>query len=184
VLFDCSPNFSVLNLSTLHPKAAVKSIHDWRKESQLRVLDKKKEERGIKVKRSGVKCVIDVKELLVGDIAFLEPGEIIPCDGVFISGHGVMCDESGVASETDDIKKNIKKLNYDGCNTLRGKAERGGSDVPDPHTDCFIISGSKVITGNGRYVVIAVGQNSFNGRRAVRGTFFSQPFPFPTPKPD
>jgi hypothetical protein len=32
------------------------------------------------------------------------------------------------------------------------------------HTDCFMVSGSKVLEGIGRYVVVAVGTKSFNGR--------------------
>lgn len=32
------------------------------------------------------------------------------------------------------------------------------------HTDCFMVSGAKVLEGYGSYVVIAVGTKSFNGR--------------------
>jgi Ca2+-transporting ATPase len=32
------------------------------------------------------------------------------------------------------------------------------------HTDCFLVSGSKVLEGVGSYVVVAVGTKSFNGR--------------------
>jgi Ca2+-transporting ATPase len=89
----------------------------------------------------------------VGDIALLEPGEIVPCDGVFLSGHNVRCDESGATGESDAIKK----VSYDECIALRGS--EGGA-----HTDCFIVSGSKVLEGVGKYVVVAVGTKSFNGR--------------------
>jgi magnesium-transporting ATPase (P-type) len=103
----------------------VGSLNDWQKERQFRVLNDKKEERGVKVVRSGVERVIDVKELLVGDVALLEPGEIIPCDGVFISGHNVKCDESGATGESDAIKK----VGYDDCISLREQTKREGADV-------------------------------------------------------
>ena len=143
----------------------VGSLNDWQKERQFRVLNDKKEERGVKVIRSGIERVIDVKELLVGDIALLEPGEIIPCDGIFVSGHNVKCDESGATGESDAIKK----VGYDDCIMLREQAKREGADVhgfdaPNAHTDCFMVSGAKVLEGYGKYVVIAVGQKSFNGR--------------------
>jgi P-type Ca2+ transporter type 2C len=32
------------------------------------------------------------------------------------------------------------------------------------HTDCFMVSGSRVLEGVGRYLVVAVGTKSFNGR--------------------
>ena len=89
----------------------------------------------------------------MGDIALLEPGEIIPCDGVFLRGHNVRCDESSATGESDAINK----APYQECMVERERAENS-------RKDCFIVSGSKVIEGVGAYVVIAVGTNSFNGR--------------------
>ncbi|KAJ7349180.1 hypothetical protein DFH08DRAFT_697693 [Mycena albidolilacea] len=131
----------------------VGSANDWQKERQLQTLKDKKEERGVKVIRGCVETVIDIKQVVVGDIALLEPGEIVPCDGVFLGGHNVKCDESGATGESDAIKK----VSYDECIALRGS--KGGA-----HTDCFIVSGSKVLEGVGKYVVVAVGTRSFNGR--------------------
>ena len=106
---------------------------------------------------------------MVGDIALLEPGEIIPCDGVFLSGHNVKCDESGATGESDAIKK----VSFDDCVALRNKVKAvEGADGGEGHlgsksmghTDCFVVSGSKVLEGVGSYVVVAVGTKSFNGR--------------------
>lgn len=110
---------------------------------------------------------------MVGDIALLEPGEIVPCDGIFISGHNVKCDESAATGEADAIKK----APYSTCLELKNarNSVRPGEDgiiggqpkhpLPSSsHTDCFIISGSKVLEGVGQYVVVAVGTKSFNGR--------------------
>lgn len=98
-----------------------------------------------------------IQDIVVGDVALLEPGEIIPCDGIFLTGHNVKCDESGATGESDTIKK----ASYEECLRLQTGA----------HTDCFIISGSKVLEGVGSYIVIAVGPRSFNGRimLALRG---------------
>ncbi|KAH9945065.1 calcium-translocating P-type ATPase [Epithele typhae] len=141
----------------------VGSINDWQKERQFQVLNEKKEERGVKIIRDGVEKVIDIKEVVVGDIALVEPGEIIPCDGIFLSGHNVKCDESGATGESDAIKK----VSYDDC--LKEVEGSEGGELK--HTDCFMISGSKVLEGYGSYVVIAVGTRSFNGRimMALRG---------------
>jgi len=102
----------------------VGSLNDWQKEHQFHVLNDKKEERGVKVVRSGIERVIDIKELLVDDVALLEPGEIVPCDGIFISGHNIRCDKSGATGESDAIKK----VNYNECITLRDQATREGVD--------------------------------------------------------
>ena len=109
--------------------------------------------------------------LQTGDIALLEPGEIIPCDGVFISGHNVKCDESGATGESDAIKN----VSYEDCVVLREQTKHEGSNVhmfnaTNAHTDCFMVSGSKVLEGYGKYTIIAIGQKSFNSR-IMMGTF-------------
>jgi Ca2+-transporting ATPase len=53
----------------------------------------------------------------------------------------------------------IKKAPYANAVELTRNAPAGSL-----HTDCFMISGSKVIEGVGKYVVVAVETRSFNGR--------------------
>ncbi|RDX57018.1 hypothetical protein OH76DRAFT_1491696, partial [Lentinus brumalis] len=143
------------------------SLNDWQ-ERQFQALNEKKEERGVKVIRDGVQMVIDIKEVVIGDVALVEPGEIIPCDGVFLSGHNVKCDESGATGESDAITK----MSYEDC--LKDGSHRGETGK---HTDCFMISGSKVLEGYGSYVVMAVGTRSFNGRimMALQGDIENTP---------
>lgn len=93
---------------------------------------------------------------MVGDIALLEPGEIVPCDGVFLRGHNVRCDESDVTGEPGAVKK----VTYEEC---IADLEMRSTDETPKH-DCFVISGAKVLEGVGQYVVIAVGSKSFSGR--------------------
>ncbi|TFK28173.1 calcium-transporting ATPase [Coprinopsis marcescibilis] len=145
----------------------VGSLNDWQKERQFKVLNEKKEERGVKVIRDGIEKVVDIKEVVVGDIALLEPGEIVPCDGIFLSGHNVKCDESGATGESDAIKKQP----FEEIIEQYKKAREEGRDPHMLHSDCFMISGSKVLEGVGKYVVVAVGPKSFNGRimMALRG---------------
>ncbi|KAJ3716135.1 Ca-transporting ATPase [Lentinula raphanica] len=142
----------------------VGSLNDWQKERQFKALNDKKEERGVKVIRGGVE-----KDVVVGEIALLEPGEIVPCDGIFISGHNCRCDESAATGESDAIRK----VSWDDWSALREKHadDKDAHHSELAHIDCFVMSGSKVIEGVGKYVVIAVGQKSFNGRimMALRG---------------
>ena len=171
---------------------SVGSLNDWQKERQFRVLNMKKEDRLVKVIRDGGERQIDVHQVVVGDVVLLEPGEVIPCDGVFLSGHNVRCDESSATGESDAIKK----LSYEECVALRDKrllefdpdglSGDGESVIASQrktnpsglellgHTDCFIVSGSKVVEGVGSYVVISVGTKSFNGR-IMMGSFIALP---------
>lgn len=126
----------------------VGSVNDYQKELQFRKLNAKKEERNVTVLRSSTKKLISIHDILVGDICSLEPGEILPVDGIFLGGHNVKCDESGATGESNAIRK------------LSAEEWRGeGKGV-----DCFLLSGSKVLEGVGTYVVTGVGESSFNGR--------------------
>ncbi|KAI9343496.1 PMCA-type calcium-translocating P-type ATPase [Obelidium mucronatum] len=114
------------------------SINDLQKDKQFRTLNAKKEDRVVKGVRNGQTQMISIYEILVGDILLLEPGDVIAADGIFISGMGLKCDESSATGETDAIRKGTGH-------------------------DCFIVSGSKVTEGIGRYVVTGVGESSFFG---------------------
>lgn len=178
----------------------VGSVNDWQKEKQFQKLNAQKDDRQLKVVRSGKEQSISVYEVLVGDVAILEPGEIVPVrfpllslflllsppaltdssllfaaqvDGVFLRGHAVKCDESGATGESDAIRK----VTYDECVAER-EAHVGDAPEKGFKNDCFLVSGGKVLEGVGEYVVIAVGPNSFNGR-TMMGMFPSSLLIFP-----
>ncbi|KAH7384321.1 hypothetical protein DE146DRAFT_622163 [Phaeosphaeria sp. MPI-PUGE-AT-0046c] len=133
----------------------VGAINDWQKERAFVKLNAKKEAREVKVIRSGKSFTISVYDILVGDVLHMEPGDLIPADGIFISGHNVKCDESSATGESDQMKKtNAEQV-------LR-LLERGHNDNKD--LDPFIISGSKVLEGVGTYLITSIGVYSSYGR--------------------
>jgi len=118
----------------------VGAVNDWQKERAFVKLNAKKEAREVKVIRSGKSFTISVYDILVGDVLHMEPGDLIPADGIFISGHNVKCDESSATGESDQMKKtNAEQV-------LR-LLERGHNEPK--YLDPFIISGSKVLEGVG-----------------------------------
>ncbi|KAF1955673.1 calcium-translocating P-type ATPase [Byssothecium circinans] len=133
----------------------VGAVNDFQKERAFVKLNAKKEAREVKVIRSGKSFTISVYDVLVGDVLHMEPGDLIPADGIFISGHNVKCDESSATGESDQMKKtNAEQV-------LR-LLERGHDDSKD--LDPFIISGSKVLEGVGTYLVTSIGVNSSYGK--------------------
>src|SRR4051794_883775 len=52
--------------------------NDWQKERQFVRLNRKKEDRTVKAIRSGKTIQISVYDILVGDVLYLEPGDMIP----------------------------------------------------------------------------------------------------------
>lgn len=104
--------------------------------------------------RSGQPTEVSIYDILVGDILHISAGSLIPADGVLVTGFSVRCDESSITGESD----HIKKLPLD---TALSRLSVG--EVTN-HIDPFIISGSKVLEGAGKYLVTGVGVNSMYGR--------------------
>lgn len=132
----------------------VGTVNDWQKERQFVKLNKKKEDRTVKVIRSGKSMQISVYDVLVGDVMHLEPGDLVPVDGILIEGHSIKCDESSATGESDLLRK------QSGREVFRAIEEHGEIRKLDP----FILSGSKVAEGMGTFMVTAVGVNSTFGK--------------------
>lgn len=113
----------------------VASHNDWQKEKAFVKLNTKKDDREVKVLRSGKSMLINVSDVLVGDVLYLEPGDLVPVDGIFIDGHDVKCDESSATGESDALRK-----------TAGAKAFEA-NPKSTKELDPFIISGSRVIEG-------------------------------------
>ncbi|KAH6633790.1 plasma membrane calcium-transporting ATPase 2 [Boeremia exigua] len=132
----------------------VTAVNDWQKEQAFVRLNAKKEEREIKVTRSGKAVMISVYDVLVGDVIHMEPGDVVPVDGIFIEGHDVKCDESSATGESDALRKMPSAM------VLKALAEGHSQKGLDP----FIISGAKVNEGLGTYMATSVGVHSSFGK--------------------
>ncbi|EKG09111.1 ATPase P-type K/Mg/Cd/Cu/Zn/Na/Ca/Na/H-transporter [Macrophomina phaseolina MS6] len=132
----------------------VGALNDWQKERQFVKLNRKKEDRYVKVIRSGMTREISVYDVLVGDVVSLEPGDMIPVDGILILGYGVKCDESSATGESDLLKKTP------GDDVFRAIDNHKPLKKMDP----FILSGAKVSEGVGTFLVTATGVHSSYGK--------------------
>ncbi|KAF9174237.1 hypothetical protein BGX21_000747 [Mortierella sp. AD011] len=115
------------------------AINDYQKDKQFRKLNAKKENRYVKLFRDGREQEVNVKEVQVGDIMVLEPGDLLSVDGIILTSHNIICDESSATGESKALKK-------------------------DPEDHCYLISGSKILDGSGTMLVTSVGAHSFYGR--------------------
>ena len=132
----------------------VGSINDWQKERQFVKLNQKKEDRYVKLIRSGKTQSISVYDVLVGDVMLLEPGDLVPVDGIFIEGHTVKCDESSATGESDILRKTPAEEVWRAME----------ANEPLKKMDPFILSGAKVTEGVGAFLVTATGVNSSYGK--------------------
>lgn len=166
----------------------VGGLNDWQKERAFVRLNAKKDDREVKVMRSGTTTMINVAELLVGDVVYMEPGrytrnpdvntdtdicgtgDIIPADGIFIGGHEVKCDESSATGESDAL------LKTGGEQVMRMLESGSKSRDLDP----FIISGAKVLEGVGTYLCTSVGTHSSFGKIMMSIRTTTEPTPLQT----
>ncbi|KAJ8323082.1 plasma membrane calcium [Batrachochytrium dendrobatidis] len=118
----------------------VGSISDYRKQNQFRQLsDFSKSLSETKVVRDGETIFVPTEDILVGDIVMIETGDIVVADGVLVEGFQVKTDESTLTGEPNSVNKDLAR-------------------------DPFLLSGTKVVNGVGRMIVVATGINSLNGR--------------------
>lgn len=126
-----------------------------------------KDDRVVRAIRSGRSLEISVYDILVGDVLHLEPGDLVPADGVLISGYNVRCDESSATGESDPAHK------IGGDEAITRIATNQSTHKLDP----FILSGSKVLEGIGTYLVTGVGMHSSYGKLMVSMAEETDPTP-------
>ncbi|XP_051956997.1 plasma membrane calcium-transporting ATPase 2 isoform X6 [Xyrauchen texanus] len=117
----------------------VTAFNDWSKEKQFRGLQSRiEQEQKFQVVRGGQVIQLPVSDIVVGDIAQIKYGDLLPADGVLIQGNDLKIDESSLTGESDHVRKSAEK-------------------------DPMLLSGTHVMEGSGRMVVMAVGVNSQTG---------------------
>ena len=122
----------------------VASGNNYMKQQQFRKLNEVAKRKNVNVIRQGKVLHMNVYELLVGDVVQVETGEIISVDGIVIEANRLSVDESSMTGETNSVKKNIYQK---------------GSNK-----NCFLVSGTMVVQGTGKMLVLTVGVNTFENK--------------------
>jgi Ca2+-transporting ATPase len=125
------------------------AANDWQKNHKFEKLNERKKHREVTVIRSGRAQLVPIQEVNVGDVMHIEAGEVIAVDGVLIQDSGLHINESSISGESRVLHK-----------TVPGDHDVSHAVLADP----FILSGTTVTRGVGRYLVTSVGANSTYGR--------------------
>ena len=88
--------------------SGVGSVQNYQQEKQFESLSKAKEDRDVLVIRDGHEQSISIYDVVVGDVFVIKQGEILPCDGYFLTGNGIKCDESAMTGEPIEIHKSVE----------------------------------------------------------------------------
>ncbi|KAE8352706.1 plasma membrane calcium-transporting ATPase [Aspergillus coremiiformis] len=132
----------------------VGAANDYQKQIKFQKLNKKKLDRNVTVIRSGHPREVAISDLVVGDVVHVEPGDIIPADGILIQGYHVRCDEAATTGESGLLPK------HSGDEVSAASEGNGDPQNLDP----FIISGTSVAEGSGSFLVVATGAKSSYGK--------------------
>ena len=125
-------------------------------DTKYRELKDNTEKDKCKVHRDGVVVVIDVDDVVVGDIVLLQSGDKIPADGVLIDGH-LKVDNSALNGEAEECKKEAAGKDFEFPEELTGDT------FVDKHS---LFRGAVVFDGEGYLEVKKVGLQTMMGKMA------------------
>ena len=129
----------------------ISSSLNYNEQLQFQKLKEENQKKKVLVIRNGIEMEINDEDLLIGDLLILRLGEIISVDGIFISSNYIIVDESAINGESDLIKK---------TSNFSSEFQNGINNYISP----ILISGTQIMEGQGKMIVCAVGNKSFNGR--------------------
>ena len=99
-----------------------------------------------RIRRDGRVCELPISQVVVGDRVLLSSGEMIPADGLLVSGE-LRSDQSAMTGESKEIRKTPSS-----------------DQTLSPSAPSALFRGCTVTTGSGEMEVLAVGDASFLGQ--------------------
>lgn len=105
--------------------------------------------------RDGRHKLLHANEIVPGDIIFLSPGDIIPCDGRVLSQNDSTVSEIGITENKAAVHK------FD--TTIRTESDSG--EVPVEYRSNMVFAGSEVQSGTLRIVAVSTGDDTLIGMK-------------------
>lgn len=145
---ECLGIFIAISLSI-----TITIVMEGKSAKAFEALNKINEDIRVKVIRDGNIEIINQKDLLVGDIAFIETGNKLSADGRLIESVSLNIDESSLTGESEPVEKDSEAVITD-------------EKTPVAERINMAYSGSFVTTGNGKMIVTSVGDATEFGKIA------------------
>lgn len=115
----------------------------------------------------GTTTSVPVRELVVGDVIHVEQGDRVPADCILVEEMNITVDETMYHFTQSCVEKSESKC-YSVSEENVGDAQKPADNhVQNP--DPFLLTGSLVLSGQGRAVVCAVGDNTRLSRSRKQG---------------
>lgn len=141
---------AIILVTVISAKTGMASDDEYRK------LKESTKAEPVKVRRNGEVKVIDLEDVVVGDIVILQSGDKIPADGILISGE-LRVDNSALNGEAEECKK------FEAPDNFKMEEEITGDTFVDKHS---LFRGATVYNGEGLMEVRRVGMTTMMGKMA------------------
>lgn len=125
-------------------------------DDEYRKLKNQTKAEDIKVYRDGIVKIVDISDIVVGDIVILQSGDKIPADGVLIQGE-LRVDNSALNGEAEECKK------FEAPEGFKIPDEITGDTFVDKHS---LFKGATIYNGEGLLEVQKVGMETMMGKMA------------------
>lgn len=101
------------------------------------------------VVRNGQHRIVDDQELVPGDVILLKEGERVPADARVIDSQQLQVDESILTGESKPVYKQTEEID---------------KDVPVADRTNMVFRGTYIVSGSGRAIIVATGQETQVGK--------------------
>lgn len=137
--------------------AIISARTEMASDTKFRELKESTKAEPVRVYRNGVLSVIDISEVVVGDIVDIQNGDKIPADGVLLKGK-ITVNNSSLNGETEECKKFAAPESYEFPEEVKGDT------LVDENT---LFKGTTIYNGEGLMEVHRVGMKTMMGEMAA-----------------
>lgn len=121
--------------------------NNYVKEKQFQELQRKQDESTVTVIRNGKQLTVSNEDLVVGDVCLITAGNTVAADCFLFEGRGVVCNESGLTGEPDEMKKEVVTF-----------------ENLEQNLNPCLLRNTLIDRGQGKAIVCNVGSNTESGR--------------------
>ena len=131
-------------------------LNEFKAEKEFDILNKVSDDTPVKAVRGGSFQMIPKRDVVVGDILFVELGEELPADGEVLEAVNLQVDQSKLTGESDPVAK-----------FPAGEQPATGGGETDTYPPHLVLRGTPVVDGHGFIRITAVGNATEIGRTAT-----------------
>lgn len=129
-------------------------LNEYKAGKEFDILNQVSDEAPVNVVRDGAFTTVPIRDIVVGDLVLLEPGEEIPADGRVVESISLQVDEAKLTGESMPVAKHVSDSEL----ALEGHDTAYPADV--------LLRSTMVNDGHGKMVVTAVGDATEIGKAA------------------